>query len=130
MYTATKLGDTVDKQSRRRIVTVNFSDGVSEFPKDFMFAIETSVDLIKGAVKQYLDEINVVVPALTGEIAVASAWQTPAEIAQGEWIKDYHKLQQVQKLIDLGVLTGNEAPIVALKTKVKSDFKVAYLNVI
>ncbi len=53
---------------------------------------------------------------------------TAEEIARSEWFMNYHKLQQVQKLIDLAVLTGNETPVVDLRNKVKSTFQVMYFD--
>lgn len=55
---------------------------------------------------------------------------TQAELDQREWSLNYYKLQQVQKLIDLGVLTGTETPVTNLRTKVKNNFQVAYLDLL
>jgi len=56
--------------------------------------------------------------------------ETQAVIDEREWFKNYTTLQEVQKLIDLAVLTGTEPKVVALRAKVKADFKPAYLNLI
>jgi len=56
--------------------------------------------------------------------------ETQAVIDEREWFKNYTTLQEVQKLIDLEVLTGTEPKVVALRAKVKADFKPAYLNLI
>ena len=132
MYTATKLGDTVNKQTRRRIVTVHFSDGASEFDKDFSFAVETTVDVIKKTVKSYLDEINIVPEDITGNVAdyTEPIKETPtvAELARTTWEQDKAKLAQLQELIDMGVFDGTETQIVNLRAKVKAGFKPEYLN--
>lgn len=135
MYTATKLGDSVDKQTRRRTVTVLFSDGTSEFEKDFSFSIETELIAMKKIVKDYLDETNFVVPDLAdGDIDFTdipaeevTPEPTAAELAKTEWCADLEKLKKVQELIDLGVLVGDETPVVNLKNKVKTGFKPAYI---
>lgn len=62
------------------------------------------------------------------EEVVAPVAPTQAEVERSEWMRDYWKLQQVQKLIDLAVLTGNETPIVNLRNKVKTNFKTAYID--
>ena len=102
MYTATKLGDTVDKQKQRRIVTINFTDGVSEFSKDFSFSIETDLITIKKRVKDYLDEINFV-PEDLADGAVdftdipaeeAPVEPTAEELAKTEWDADIEKLKK------------------------------------
>lgn len=55
---------------------------------------------------------------------------TQAEIDKQAWFEDYSKLIDVQKLIDLGVLSGSEKKIVELREKVKADFRPDYLNLI
>ena len=54
--------------------------------------------------------------------------RTPAEKAFEAWYKRYRQLQQVQTLIDLGVLTGTETPVTNLRQKVTDDFKPAFIN--
>lgn len=135
MFTATKLGDSINKQTRRRVVTVRFSDGESEFEKDFSFNVEMTEMEMKKVVKQYLDELNYVAPVIAdGVIDVSDVQEepvtpepTPAELAKTQFDADVAKLEQIKKYIDLGVLTGNEAPVVALRNKVKADFKPAYI---
>lgn len=53
---------------------------------------------------------------------------TATELKQQAWFSDYMKLQGVQKLIDLGVLTGNETPVINLRNKVKTGFLPAYID--
>jgi len=129
MYTSTKLGDTVDKQKRRRIVTVQFSNGESTFDKDFTFFIDEDVLSIKKVIKDYLEDINSSSPAISdGEIDFSDI-PTPTvdELARTQWNADLAKLKEVQELIDLGVLDGTETPVVNLRNKVKDDFKPAYI---
>lgn len=134
MFTAIKLGDSVDKQTRRRTVTIQFTEGEQVFVKDFSFAIDTELLEIKKVIKGYLDEINTVVPVLTdGAIDLTDVVKpqpptpTPAELALADWESNLEKLKRVQELITLGVLTGNETAVVNLRNKVKADFKPAYI---
>jgi hypothetical protein len=62
------------------------------------------------------------------ETVVEEVPLTADELAFQEWQTNYWKLQQVQKLIDLDVLTGSETPVTNLRNKVKTDFKVAYID--
>jgi hypothetical protein len=59
---------------------------------------------------------------------VVSVPPTVDEIAKTEWFRDYGKLTSVQKLIDLQVLTGSEPQVVALRDKVKTNFKPVYIS--
>lgn len=55
--------------------------------------------------------------------------KTQAEIDKATWFADYNKWLNVKRnLIDTGVLTGSETPVVALLNKVKTGFKPAYLT--
>lgn len=65
-----------------------------------------------------VSEPEVVVPVLTAQ-----------EIAKNEWFILYNKWVKIKTtLIDTGVLTGNEAKVLALQNKVKADFIPSYLD--
>lgn len=135
MYTAIKLGDTADKQTQRRIVTIKFED-VSiphEFVKDFSFRLTDTIDEMKKTVKSYLEEINFVSNILpdgvvdTTIIPDVVVNPTLNELARTDWENSFAKLEKVQRLINCGVFTGTETAIVTLRNKVKTDFKQVYL---
>ncbi len=52
---------------------------------------------------------------------------TQAEIDKKDWFRDFTRLEQVQKLVTLGALTGSETAVVNLKNRVKDNFKAAYI---
>ena len=132
MYTAELVSSIVDKRKRRRIVRVRFFDGANDFNQDFEFTINEGQSEMKKKVKQYLDELNFVPEEITGDIAdyvepAEDQGPTAAELAKAEWYANLAKLREVQELIELGVLTGNEGPVKALQNKVKADFRQAYI---
>jgi len=53
---------------------------------------------------------------------------TADELARQTWEADFARLEKVKRLVDCAVLTGTEAPVVALRNKVKTGFKAEYLN--
>lgn len=54
---------------------------------------------------------------------------TAEELAKIDWIKDYRKWVQIKTtLIDTGILTGSETPLVNLLNKLKTDFLPSYLT--
>ncbi len=55
---------------------------------------------------------------------------TPAQIAQNQFVQDYQLWVKVKHAIDVGILTGNEVPVVNLKNKVQSEFLPSYLNLL
>lgn len=132
MYKEKLLGESSNKELRRRIITVEFSDlGTAHtFQKDFQFSLTETPEVMKRAVKKYLDEINADVDPITD--LTPSPEPTPetptqAEIDRQNWEADFEKLEKVKRLIDCGVLTGNETQVVNLRNKVKDNFKPTYL---
>lgn len=132
MYTATLKTNEVDKEARRRILTVEFTDGTDTFTKNFQFTVEELVVNMKKIVKQYLDELNYVPEEITGDIAdytePVEATPSQTELDKTQWEKDKATLIQVEELIGLGVFDGTETAVVNLRNKVKTDFKISYLN--
>jgi hypothetical protein len=131
MYTATKLGDSANKELQRRIVTVQFDNGEGHvFVKDFSFSLTSTAEQIKRIVQSYLDEINFVPPVIDDLTPTPDPTPEPptqAELDRQEWEEDLLKLEKVQKLITLGVLTGNETQVTTLRTKVTTNFKPTYI---
>ena len=131
MYTATLIGDTKNIELRRRMVNVEFTNGTHTFAKEFQFRIDETLEIMKRAVKSYLDELNFTPPEITDlEPAPEAAPEKPTaeEIARTDWEAGFAKLEKVKRLIDCGVLTGSETQIVTLRNKVKTDFKPEYLS--
>lgn len=129
MYTAAKLGDVIDREKSRRIVTAQFTNGTETFQKDFSFRVEEHLAVIKRAIAAFLDELNFV-PETVDDFTVVEPTPiapTAAELAKLAWEADWAKLQKVQLLIAAGVLTGTETAVTNLRAKVTADFKPAYL---
>lgn len=54
---------------------------------------------------------------------------TQAELDEQAWVADYTKWVKIKTtMIDTGILTGSETPLVNLLNKVKTNFKPAYLT--
>ena len=130
MWTATvKEKGTV---AQGTYVDVTFTDGVTTsvercIPQDLVgfkhwvagrlatFNCKTDIDA-KYSVN---DEVTLTEPVVT---------PTADELATRAWFADFRKMVEVGKLIDLGVFAGTEAPIVTLKNRLKTNFKVEYLD--
>lgn len=114
-------------------VTVDFTDGTrtateSCIPQDkdgFTYWVKSRLAAFNGG-EQIDSEFALDAPVEFVE--PSPVVPTAEEVARQAWFGDYYKLQQVQKLIDLAVLTGNEAPVVALRNKVKNNFVPAYID--
>lgn len=116
-------------------VFVDFTDGVTTISEN---CIPQNEDGLKFWIKSRLETFNSASTiestyADGADVDVSDPVVTPpvltqAEIDQQEWLKDYAKWVKVKTtLIDTGVLTGSETQVVALKNKVTTNFKPAYL---
>lgn len=133
MYTATIKKKTIDNGVLR--VEVEFSDGVDSviescIPQDLTglkFWVKSRLATFNGA-KDIDTTLSVNDPVDVSDPVVTPYVPTQAELDEQEWIADYRKWVKVKTtLIDTGVLTGNEAPVLALQNKVKTNFKASYL---
>ena len=127
-----KIIDKVELPNGQVELTVEFSDGVDTetrtvTPQDkrgFEHWVTQVAESLTTA-KELKEEDNV------GKVVeIASPQQPKAELDKQEWFTNYGKLVDIQKLIDLGVLTGSETKVVALRNKVKTDFKPSYFSLI
>lgn len=133
MFTYKTHNDEVNKELRSRIVTVVFTDGTKDVSQTFRFSLETTNDEVKKAVKNYQEELNLPYTPIVGDITNAPADPVPvpptqAELDRTTWQTNWTKLKLVDELITAQVLTGTEPQVLALRKKVKDDFKVTYLG--
>ena len=133
MYTATKLGESINQQIQRRIITVQFDDGAGHvFDKDFSFGLTTTLEAVKKVVKSHLDEINLVIVPVDDFNPTPDPTPTEptqAELDKAAWEANVAKLKKVQELLNCGVtftapqLTANAN----LRTSVATNFNQNYL---
>ncbi|PIZ53572.1 hypothetical protein COY25_03330, partial [Candidatus Uhrbacteria bacterium CG_4_10_14_0_2_um_filter_41_7] len=100
------------------------------FVKDFSFRLTDALESIKKTVVSYLDEINIVPPAITDFTLSAEpkpVAPTRAELGRKTWEADRAQLKIVMELVRDGVFTGTEPQIISLQNKVKTNFKSTYL---
>jgi len=123
MWTATLTNTT--KNFNNIDYVVEFTDGTDTFSKTYKYSIlDAHAESAKSKVKSHLYKLNNPTDLATGAIDTTTATPTAQEL----WNEDLLKLEYVQHLIDLGVLNGTETPVVALRNKVKADFKPAYIS--
>lgn len=136
MYIAKIQGKSLNEG--RLWVNVEFTDGVDSIVEGISPQDENA---LKGWVKQKLNFLNYTKDTITSMADGATIDVTdpviktsviPADVvARNEWIANYNKWVKVKTtLIDTGILTGNETPLVNLKNKVKTNFLPDYINYI
>lgn len=137
MYTVKIVGKTFNKEKQRLAIQFAYFLDQAETPEiteTKEFVMDIPVEEIKKYAARQIKRLEKV-DANSQEIAIGNldvsgvtpTEPTAADIAKAEWFRDYSRLQQVQNLINLGVATGDEAPIVALREKVRTGFKPGYL---
>lgn len=135
MYTATIKSKTLTDGILT--VEVEFTDGTTTLVKSVIPQDENG---LKYFVKGELNTLNSA-PQIDTDYAVgatidvsdpAPADPTADQIAQSEWLRDYQAMQDVQKLIDMGVVlsAGAQTKVEALRTRLGANLKAEYLNLI
>jgi hypothetical protein len=137
MYTAKILRRTADKQQKKLYVDIAYhlDGGVEpEATESKEFGIEASMTDIAYHAKRQIERLEKADTNLStitvGDINLSLAVDivpTTAETDKNEWFRNFSRLEQVQRLIGLGILTGTETQVVNLRNKVKNDFKPAYI---
>lgn len=134
MYTVKITGKTLNKAQNTLTVNVDVTNNGETFSKSFAVPDNASFIEVKRTIKRYIERLELAdasIASITeGTIDLATITQenpTQAQIEKSEWFADFRRLEQVQRLITLGALTGNETPVANLRNKVKDNFKPAYI---
>lgn len=137
MYTAKILRPTSNKQLKKLYVDIAYhldGDVEPEATETKEFGIEASMaDIARHAKREIkrLEQADAnLATIVVGDIDLTGVEDVPptaAELAKQEWFRDFGRLERVQQLIDLGVLTGSETAVVNLRNKVKANFKATYV---
>lgn len=133
MWTATILSKSLNKVGRSIYVNIEFSNGTDTFNNQFTFPLYTTIDSMKRVIKEYIEELEagetLADTISTGILDTTSVVTQPTvdEVEFREWMKKKIKLEKVQGLVDLGVLTGTEQQVVTFRQEVKNGFKISFL---
>lgn len=139
MYTATLQRAEVVKGEGKVNTIVEISDGTTTFTKTFTIGLREPDVLAKVAqqAKHFIEGLEnadaavAAVPLGVLDLAsVPTTIATQAELDRNAWMVSYNRLLSAKKLVDLGVIADTLPAYVALKNKVATDFKPAYVNFI
>ncbi len=125
---------SIEKKGREVHVVVGFdnsADSKQSFTETFSLS---GLESLKSSIKARLEQITSVytlAETLTpGAIDLTPATQTPEATDADTFLKNYQKLQRFRRAVDMGLLTGQEKPILELVGKIKADFKPAYFELL
>jgi hypothetical protein len=142
MFSTAKLGVSKDYQTRRKTVTVQFTDNLTgqTFPKDFSFSLEIPALEQKKAIKAYQDEINANTEDIPdgdfdfSDLVEVAVVETPEVIvnrtAQEIFVDLWQKLQAQKKLKAHGVVWLDAIQEADLIDKVTKKMKNSYQSII
>lgn len=136
MYKAKIQGKSYNEG--RLWVNVEFTNGVDSIVEGISPQDENA---LKSWVKQKLNFLNYTKDAITSMVdgsdvdVLDPVVEVPAISndvkLRNTWIANYNKWVKVKTtLVDTGILTGSEVPLLTLKSKVKTDFLPDYINYI
>lgn len=135
MFTAEIKNKFIQRAQNKIALDLEISDGTTVYIEKMFFPLNMTEDGIKATVKHYLDQleraqtfVDNLPLGIVDTSTVVDTTPTQADLDKQDWFRRFGRLQTVQKMIDLGILTGNETQITALRNGLKTDFKVAYLQ--
>lgn len=138
MYTVKIESKKIEMVKKSIIVTVVFTGDAGEptVTESLTFSLDTSFEDIMRAVKRFAQNLSAAQSELdkitdNTVLDLSTVTDKPVPVDEDEyhkWSRQYGKLVSVDKLIQLGTLTGAEPFVVALRDKVKTDFKQAFLK--
>ena len=121
-------------------IVITYNDGISNFDEKYPVNSSTyTLDDLKKSIREKIKELNAIdafiatlnlgdmIAPMPDDVVVPP---TQEELDQEQFLKDYRLWVKVKYAIDAGVLNGTEPQVVALKSKVQSEFKPAYLNLL
>lgn len=141
MYTTIILGKTIDRAKQIVIVTVQFASGEKQFVKDFQFNLGTEYEVMKKTVKQYIEKLESAEAEQTkiteGEIDLSSVdttvpieTKTPAQIDAEIFLEKYLEFEQIQRMVDLGIVPAGTKFIENKRTALANSVKPSYAEMI
>lgn len=122
-----------ERVNGRLKLIVDFTDGINTSTEEYILNNPDSVNNLIGNTIKNLEALDSLETSLSlGAVTIAAPTpQTQAEKDAVAFLQTYNRWIKVKNnLIDTGILTGNETQVAALKTKVQTDFKPAYLNLL
>lgn len=125
MYTAKLIKREID-QGRYKW-TVDFTNGVKTWTE---FFFDSKYEQVRSRVALKLKDLNEVDSFTEGDnidATIVTPTKTQAEQDRDTWFTDWRNFQNASKLVELGVITDTLPAYVALKTKVATNFKPAYV---
>lgn len=134
MWAVELLSKTIDSSSRRILVSARLTNGAEVINKTFDFPLYTTLEQIKRVIKQFTDEVDAgvnlfqEVPTGVVDMTGVISGSTAEQLAFEAWLRDVLRLEKLDRLINIGVFTGTETQIVNLRNKVKTDFKVSFVD--
>ena len=130
-YTAEIIDKDLDLKGQRLNVRVEFSNGSTTVEKILPFAQNASFDEIKWKLKLIAEEMDDAetksATVSTGSVDLTKA-TSPNDEAKLTWYQDLSKLEDMQKLVNLGVVADSATEYTTLKTKVTNNYKAEYLG--
>jgi hypothetical protein len=126
MYTYQSHTDVINKDLRSRVVTVTFGDGVDTVVQTFRFSIGTTDLVVKRAVKQFLDELNLTHTPIVGDVTDYTEPTPPEptadEVVRTEWLEKFRRLEAYNRMIAAGITltAGEQTALNNLKTDLSS----------
>ena len=133
-YTAKIISKKFQRNVGRVEIIVEILDGTEVvMTKPMYMGYDITMEKLKHNIKSIIEKMELTDEALPhiieGDVDLTGVVvdKTINEQKFDAWRQDLTRLHGVDKLIELGILTGNEPRIVEIKERLKKDFDPSYL---
>jgi hypothetical protein len=116
-------------ENEQMVLTVLFTDGEKTLTETCKPQDETGFNYWVDARLKSLNGSEVFKTAYEiGETVEVKTLPVPVATEQDIWNAKFYRLQQVQKLVDLGIVQNDNAKVVALRNDLKTTLKPEYID--
>lgn len=122
MYTAKILRIEKDPEKEMVSCDVEFSNGETTTARQFIFGLGFSESILKDQIRQkvaQLEELEGIVQAIPVGVDIDYS-RKPEELEAIEFSKKMSELETAKRLLDLGVLTPQEADLTTKQSAIKT----------
>lgn len=136
MYNATLISKSIQRSKNSILFEVEFDNGTDPVhTKTFSLPLSGTEDSLKQAVKNYIDELQSAESSVSsisdGAIDLSTIpTPSPAKVEFVEWREKFARLQRVQVLIDLGIVSDTNPKVTALRNEIQTGLKASYIDLI
>lgn len=135
-YTANITGRSIQRAKKQVVVDVELSNGTDTFTEKVEVPLVFTQEELNKKIKQLANHFDAVdaeinnIPTGVVDLASIDLSRPQAEQDFADWLALFARLENAQKLVDLGVVANDNPKLVALRNQVTTGLKAAYVDLL